>query len=249
MIRILLLGLLWSHGVLAFTLNSSSNSDLQGWADSNVRLMVNASNCPASLDVPGIITAAAEIWNNVPTSSVKVTYGGSTTSTVSASPTTVYCETNFQTLTGADQNFVPAAAAVSTSTGRITRGLLVLNVSAGTANIAAYDSTALRIILAHEIGHILGLGHSQSDFALMWYSASGRIASNLSQDDIDGITYLYPVNETRDGNFAGCGTITNLKPPTGGQRLILLLLLGLPCLVYWSLRRRSLTKSPFNLTL
>ncbi|MGE3757813.1 MAG: hypothetical protein AB7H97_08655, partial [Pseudobdellovibrionaceae bacterium] len=141
--------------VHAFTLNSTSDSSLEGWADSTIRLRVNTANCPAGFDVPKLIKEAAEIWNNVPTSSLKVKYDGSTTSTLMASPVTVYCETNFQAQLGADQNVVPGAASVDGSSGRIRGGILYLNVSAGLANIDNYNYEVLKIILAHEIGHVL----------------------------------------------------------------------------------------------
>lgn len=224
----------WSQAQ-AFTLNSSTNSNLKGWDNGEIRLLVNTANCPANVDVVGVIQAAAEVWNNVPTSTVKVTYDGATTSTSFSSPTTVYCETNFQAVTHADQNYVPGAAAVVGSTGTITHGILYLNASSGTGNIGNFDQTTLTIILAHEIGHVLGLGHSESPTALMYFDASAKTELSLAQDDMDGVTYLYPADETK-GKMAGCGLVKNSVPPSGPSRFLMLVLLMLPLFVLWKLR-------------
>jgi len=49
-------------------------------------------------------------------------------------------------------------------------------------------------IAAHEFGHALGLGHSQSSAATMFPSASycDTALRNLDQDDIAGVRALYP---------------------------------------------------------
>lgn len=220
----------------AFTLNSQT-TDIMGWSNSNVQLQVNPANCPAGIDVPGIISAAADVWNNAPNSSLKVTYGGTTTNTTYSAPTAVYCETNFQSVTGADQNYVPGAASVGYVGGRIAAGILYLNASAGSANIANYDLKTLKIILAHEIGHILGLGHSATRNALMYFDGSDKKVMSLAQDDIDGIAYLYPTDESQDKKFAGCGLVKTPRPPTAGPWLLALLLL--PITLVLRLRQRG----------
>lgn len=231
---------LFSQESHSFTLNSTSDTTIQGWSNPEVTFLVNASNCPASIDVPALIADAAAVWNNVATSNIKVSYGGTTTSTTYASPTTVYCETNFQTVTGANQNSVPGAASVTPPAvgGNIATALLILNASAGTANIGLYNQTSLKIILAHEIGHVLGLGHSQDSSALMYYSGSGKSNLSLAQDDIDGISYLYPRNELGSDKPLGCGLVRGLEPPSLGARGLVTLLFLLPLAIALWLRRR-----------
>ncbi|MBY0412513.1 MAG: matrixin family metalloprotease [Bdellovibrionales bacterium] len=57
-------------------------------------------------------------------------------------------------------------------------------------------------IIAHEIGHAFGLGHSPVTDSLMYYATVSE-RRRLGQDDWDGMTYLYPKQQP----ISGCGTI------------------------------------------
>ncbi len=233
----------------AFTLTGTFEA---AWPDPEVKFVVNTANCPASIDVVSLLQEAAKLWNNVPTSKIKVSYGGATTSTTDSSPPTVYCATNFGAVTGADQGSTIGVGRGSPSVlnGPITSGLLILNASAGAGNISNQPPEALKLIMAHEIGHVLGLGHSQDPTALMWYTASGKMNAALSQDDVDGISYLYPRNEIGGDKIMGCGLVGAVaggwtggrgggsEPPTGSA-LALALFLLLPLLIAIHSRRRN----------
>ncbi|KAJ0673065.1 putative matrilysin [Helianthus annuus] len=52
----------------------------------------------------------------------------------------------------------------------------------------AYDVETLAL---HEIGHLLGLGHSQFSNAIMWATFSPGVTKGLNSDDIRGIRALY----------------------------------------------------------
>lgn len=230
--------IVFSSTAFTFTLNTSTNPNLKGWSGADVKIYLNPNNCPAGVDVAGIIEDAVAVWNNIPSSSIKVSYGGTTSSTTMSNPTTAYCETNFQTVVGADQNFVPGAAAVNGNTGTISGGILYLNASAGTANISNMNRETLKIILAHEIGHILGLGHSHNEAALMYYDASYKQQFRLAQDDIDGMTYLYPKSDLGLNNLAGCALVkNNINKPNATHKFAWTLLLLFPFLLALALRR------------
>lgn len=224
----------------AFTL-ITTNPNQRGWASNEITLNVNTANCP--IDVVSLVSDAAAVWNDVANSNVKVSYGGSTTSTAYANPTTVYCETNFTATTGADDDFVPGAASVHTSNGTVYEGIMYLNVSSGDANIANFDRNTLTIIIAHEIGHLLGLGHSSDQNALMYYDGSYRNTLSLAQDDVDGISYLYPSNEFGGDKILGCAMVgKNLPPPPPRTLWLLAFLMLLPIAVLISLRNRKFLK-------
>jgi Putative Ig domain/Matrixin/Ig-like domain from next to BRCA1 gene len=73
------------------------------------------------------------------------------------------------------------------------------------------DHCNVREITTHELGHLLGLGHSADPAATMYSVAhfDGRCAS-LKQDDIDGITFVYPQHETQPGPLT---MLTTALPP------------------------------------
>lgn len=50
----------------------------------------------------------------------------------------------------------------------------------------------LRSILTHELGHALGLGHSDDPRATMFATGSGLRWRSLEKDDVDGVCSLYP---------------------------------------------------------
>ena len=199
----------------AFTLNTTNSSQL-GWANSEVKFYINTSNCPSNVDVVSAFKSAATVWNGIATSNLKVTYAGTTTSTSYSATPTVYCETNFQSVTGLDQSGVVGAGAITTASSRPATGILILNASSSNGNIGNFSSTKLKIIMAHEIGHVLGLGHADDSTALMYYDATAKTTLNLSQDDVDGMTYLYPRDELGSDSKYGCGLVSASRsgPPS-----------------------------------
>ncbi len=222
----------------AFTLNSSTNPNFKGWQSGEINFAINTANCPTSMDIKSLMEDAFDVWNKVPTSPVKLKVSGTTTSTTAGNPVTVYCETNFSAI--ADDDFVPGAAAIGGVGDYATIGIVYLNASSGQANIAQFNRSILTIILAHEIGHIIGLGHSHDTNALMYFDASAKQTLNLSQDDLDGLSYLYPRDELGKDQPMGCGLVTQVKPPSGPYFAALLTLLLIPLIVSIKLRQKKI---------
>jgi len=106
---------------------------------------------------------------------------------------------------------VGARALVSAvlETGRIVDADIVLFTDAGEWSIGNKPGALpLRRVLLHEIGHVLGLGHSEIPEARMYSTISTGEQEDdsipLHEDDIQGATSLYP--EQAPGiDTAGCG--------------------------------------------
>lgn len=73
-------------------------------------------------------------------------------------------------------------------------------------------------IVAHELGHAIGLGHSPVEDSLMYYTLV-PVRDKLGWDDVDGVTYLYPKEQP-----LACGSLTNVNSDYGKTLAILLFL-------------------------
>lgn len=229
-----------AHG---FTLGSSTNSSMEGWSNPEVSFAINTANCPSNVDLNGVVDDAIKIWNNVPNSKLKLSRGGTTTGTAQANPPVIRCSTSFATDSGGmDPSFVAGVGTFSLSGNAISQGLIVLNAQVGTgAYIGNMNSMSLKVILAHEMGHVLGLGHSDQSSALMYYAPATKSDFTLNQDDMDGIAYLYPRNETGSDKMMGCGTVAGGSnfPPGAGRTPVVVLFMLLPLFAWAILRRRA----------
>jgi hypothetical protein len=79
---------------------------------------------------------------------------------------------------------------------KITGAVILINEgSSSFGNLSRSDQIA---VIAHEIGHAIGLGHSEVSSALMYYRTVDQ-RKRLGQDDIDGVSFLYPIK------VDGCG--------------------------------------------
>lgn len=87
--------------------------------------------------------------------------------------------------------------------------ILINDSSANFGNLSRADQIG---VIAHEIGHALGLGHSKDPAALMYYRTVDQ-RKKLAQDDVDGISYIYPMGIDLYGitsnGIISCGTIKN----------------------------------------
>jgi hypothetical protein len=180
--------------------------------------------------------AISQYWNTVPTSSLRLFNGGllntsnndfitghlcsAETSTPCVLPVVpkvndivISCNTN------KDDNFPNVGANPSSilaitlpnnvNGGSIIGSAIIINDTPDTRfrDLSWADQVA---VIAHEIGHAIGLGHSPSRANLM-YADVVPVRHSLGRGDIKGVSYLYPVK------FDGCGLFGTISEPKSDQ--------------------------------
>lgn len=222
--KLLLLLFFITNTADAFTL-ASSNPPRYGTDE--VKLTVATDTCSAlGLTPEGLLDLVEEamndFWNSVPTAKIKFVRGG--VGTFSANGETTLG--NFLSNSGVTNEIIIGCNNDLTAfgSGTIGQGGFRYGSSIGIQGaFIIYDDTtvaqlskkAQKALIAHEMGHAFGLGHSNFKPALMYYTINYNMDA-LSRDDEDGITYLYPKTK----KVGGCGTIEDVSKtgPSNGTK-------------------------------
>lgn len=180
--------------------------------------------------------AADKFWNRVPTSNLSLHNGGISPNTANITTGILCAPTDQACITAAGPNVIapvsgiviscnndannfkdPAVLAVTVpnnfSGSKITGAVILINDSSNTFSNLTRDGKIA--VIAHEIGHAIGLGHTDDKAALMYFKAIDERRA-LGKDDMLGVSYLYPMKMDGGGLLGGCGTIKNndSSPPT-----------------------------------
>lgn len=178
----------------------------------SAKVKVSAEGCTANgipdSDIVEGIKWAIEFWNDVPESRLKLSYGGKSSATLTdpripKNEIIVGCG-NLPSLNllGATEHDRGNGSARVTMNEDVYTG--------------SYNKTSFIGTMTHEIGHGIGLYHSKDPASVMTYSDHDWVdrPKYISQDDIDGVVYLYP-NESQLGGFLGsCSSFSSEKTPT-----------------------------------
>jgi len=184
---------LWLSNVSAYQVSKTSvGADIK-WFTSNVFFYINPSGGPSGN--LSAIQASMQTWTDVVTSYFTFVYGGTTTNTSYGTDdgVNIVCFGPMG-LTGtlAENTFW-----FYTNSGQIIDSDIKFNTNytwATNGSSGAYD---VQNVGTHESGHSLSLADlynsADSEKTMYGYASAGEIKKRtLDQDDIDGITYLYP---------------------------------------------------------
>jgi len=229
---VLVLGLLGAPSFAqAFTLLYSAASKVTtvGWKTNALTIDYDWSSCPGAVSSGTLNTAlstAISLWNGAPSTDLTLTQGSQVTTSYATANgkgantgvvtnAVIFCDGNFATDFSINGSFANGASYdYWDSAGKVYTGFIGLNADTGeNGNISNLSQEALNILIAHELGHLIGLGHSPETAALMYYDQGAKTQLALSQDDLDGVTYLYPRSEPGSGGVFGCSSLALV----GGQ--------------------------------
>jgi len=146
------------------------------------------------------IGAAAQVWNNVPTSTIRLAYGGFFNPGTTESAPGIQIEFS--------DDIPPGLLAISIPTvvGGFANGasgtflpiyLSLMQLPSDYSNATYFGgpsySEIFFVTLVHEFGHTMGLQHTLASSVMSTYTTTAATkASPLGNDDIAGISLLYP---------------------------------------------------------
>jgi hypothetical protein len=168
-----------SPAARAYVLQTYNGSPVK-WNTSSVTFYANTSGGPSYSLIS--IQAAMNNWSSVSSSSLRYVYGGSTTRS-GVSSTDGFNTVSFGD--PGDASYLGVAWYRYDSSGKMTDCDIILRVN------YSWSAAYLEDIATHEFGHCVPLEHTTDPGTTMYPSvrAGARV---LSQDDINGISYLYP---------------------------------------------------------
>ncbi len=185
----------WCSSAFAYKVKKTKNGKIIKWNTNTVTYYVNTSG--GQPDSLAAIQAAMKTWTDVPSSSFRFVYGGPTTNTVRNPDdgiNIIYFE-KIRNKARVARNYVRW----NKESGKLYDSDIVFNTAhkLNAADKCPEDSYDIQSVLTHELGHTLILNElckqTHDEKTMYWKENKGDTKKRtLDQDDIDGISYLYP---------------------------------------------------------
>jgi len=209
----------WCSNSHAYKVSKTSGGIEIKWSATSVMYFINPSGGPsASLSA---IQASMHTWTSVSTSSFTFVYGGSTSSTAwgNNDGKNIVC---FGSM-GSTGALATNSKWYYVSTGRIIDSDIKFNTYYTYKTDGSADAYDVQNNATHEFGHSLSLSDlysaADSTKTMYGYGSKGETKKRtLTQDDKDGITYLYPsaitTTTTTTTTSTSSTTTTSTSPTT-----------------------------------
>jgi len=184
---------LWHSNASAYLISKTTGGADIKWFTSSTTYYINSSGGPSN-DIPAM-QAAMRAWTAVIPSYFSFVYGGTTTNSAYGT----YDSSNIvcygpMGLTGtlAENTFW-----YDTSSGQLVDSDIKFNTDYAWSTDGSPSAYDIQNVGTHELGHSLSLAdlynRADSEKTMYGYAAAGETKKRtLDQDDINGITYLYP---------------------------------------------------------
>jgi len=185
----------WCSSAFAYKVKKIKNGKIIKWNTNTVTYYVNTSGGP-----PGSIAAiqaAMQTWTDVSASTFRFVYGGPTTS-AERNPKDGINIIYFRKM-GNKARVARNYVQWNKESGELYDSDIVFNTAhkLSAADKCPEDSYDIQGVLTHELGHALILNElckqTHNEKTMYWKENKGDTKKRtLDQDDIDGISYLYP---------------------------------------------------------
>jgi hypothetical protein len=236
--------LVLTQALYSYTLNNVAQNGAR-WRSYPVTLDINTagSGLPDS-DVMDVITGDMNKWNEaIGFSALELgeeNRAPSSTAMDTDGKNQIVFSTNFQSDSkGFDPKSAVAIAGQYGDGYSMTDAFIIFNAEYVAWNTDSNVSTAkktysdhLPTIALHELGHVLGLGHSQNTDAVMAAVRQTKIITDLTADDVEGAKFVtsvgsaagsagqgqsYSNDNSSSSKSGGCGTIAAAANGNGGN--------------------------------
>ncbi|MFP4600525.1 MAG: matrixin family metalloprotease [Persicimonas sp.] len=205
----------WPRNCVSFHINRDGSANVAG------------ETAGLSDDLEAVVVEAFDRWDRVECSHLQLLYAGRTDN--AAAEVTEDDAKNMNLIVWRDEDWPSSASNMAlavtsvtfdTSNGKIVDADVEFNSAThdfSTSTPPKPNHTDLLNTLVHEVGHFIGLDHTPVSEATMYASAAeGETKKRtLEQDDIDGICYIYPV-EDEDAQCAPEDGLNGSEPDSGG---------------------------------